>query len=236
MRLAEMLIRDIDAGRYRVGDLLPPELNLCEQYGMSRHTVREAIRKLADMGLVVRRQGIGTQVKATTAESRYVASLSTLSELFQYTQRTRLKVLNEEWVTATPQVADLLHCQPGQRWLKFDTCRYPIGETVPISFTEIYVYPAYADIREHLDERSVWVYGEIEKRYGERIVEVQQETEPIATPAHVAQVLGSAPGAPALLIRRYYIGTNDRLLSVSVNIYPEKRFTLRTSWRLEWER
>lgn len=232
-QLADMLIQDIESGRFAVGELLPPEFDLCQQYDMSRHTVREALRTLADLGLVVRKHGIGTQVKARVSQNRYVASLSTLSDLFQYTQTTQLKVVSEAWLNASPEEAALLHCPVGQRWLKFETCRYPIGETTPISFTEIYVYPAYQAVREHLDGRSVWVYGVIEQLYGERIVEVQQETDPIATPEHVAAILGAEPGTPALHTRRYYLGANDRLLSVSVNIYPQHRFTLRTRWRLE---
>ncbi len=65
--LAQDLIQDIDTGRYPVGSLLPTELELCEQFGVSRHTVREAVRRLREMGLVTRHQGIGTRVKAKAA-------------------------------------------------------------------------------------------------------------------------------------------------------------------------
>jgi GntR family transcriptional regulator len=35
-QLADTLIRDIDAGKYRVGALLPPEFELSDRYGVSR--------------------------------------------------------------------------------------------------------------------------------------------------------------------------------------------------------
>jgi DNA-binding GntR family transcriptional regulator len=60
--LREELQGRIQDGTYRVGDLLPTELELQEEFGLSRHTVREALRQLIDMGLVRRRQGSGTQV------------------------------------------------------------------------------------------------------------------------------------------------------------------------------
>ncbi len=231
-QLADMLKRDIESGVYQVGDLLPPEHELSQQYDMSRHTVREALRQLAEGGLVTRRKGIGTEVRARPLEPRYVASLSTLADLFQYTQSTRLKVFDEKWITADAKLAALLHCQPGQRWLKFETCRYPVDNTTPIAFTEIYVYPAYASIREKIDGNSVWIYGVIEELYGEPIQEVTQETDPISVPPGIADILECEPGTPALHTRRYYMGANDRLLSISVNTYPRDRFTLRTSWRL----
>jgi hypothetical protein len=36
-------------------------------------------------------------------------------------------------------------------------------------------------------------------------------------------------------VRRYYQGRNERLLSVSINVYPADRFELSTRWRLEAE-
>jgi DNA-binding GntR family transcriptional regulator len=234
-QLADTLIRDIDAGKYRVGALLPPELELSERYGVSRHTVREAFRRLADMGLISRHQGIGTRVKAKSAERRYVASLSTLADLFQYTKRTRLKVLAEHQVEADAQLAAMLHCKRGQAWLEFETCRYLIGTAQLISYTQIYVYPAYTAIGEHLAKRSVWVYGLVERYYGERIVEVQQEIGAVAIEPRIAAILGVKPRSAGLQVIRYYMGSGKRLLSVSMNIYPENRFKISTRWRLEWE-
>lgn len=234
-QLADALIRDIDAGKYRVGALLPTEFELSERYGMSRHTVREAFRRLADIGLISRHQGIGTRVKAKSADQRYIASLSTLSDLFQYTKRTRLKVIGEHHVRAGAQLAAMLHCKRGQPWLEFETCRHLVGTAQLISYTQIYVFPEHAVIREHLAKRSVWVYGLVERYYGERIVEVQQEIGAISIDPRVAAILGVKPQSPGLQVLRYYIGHRKRLLSVSMNIYPENRFKLSMRWQLEGE-
>ena len=52
----------IDRGELAVGDKLPPERRLAEMFSVSRNTVREAIRALAEQGLVESRQGAGTFV------------------------------------------------------------------------------------------------------------------------------------------------------------------------------
>ena len=235
-KLADTLMRDIEAGRYRVGALLPPEFELSDRYGVSRHTVREAFRRLADMGLISRHQGIGTRVKAKSAEHRYVASLSTLADLFAYTKRTRLKVLAEHRVRAAAELAAMLRCKRGQAWLEFETCRYRIGTARPISYMQIYVYPQYPAIGDHLAARGVWVYGLVERYYGERIVEVRQEIGAVSIEPRVGEILGVKAGSAGLQVLRYYIGRGEKLLSVSMNIYPEARFKISTSWRLEWER
>lgn len=235
-QVADDLIRDIEAGRYRVGALLPPELQLSRDYAVSRHTAREAIRMLVDMGLVSRRRGSGTRVTARHAESRFSASLTSISDLFQYTQRTRLKLLGERALVADAGLARLLRCRPGRRWVCFETCRYRIGAPQPISFTEIYVLPEHAAIRDRLEGARTWVYGLIERHSGERIVELRQEIGSVATPAKVARLLNARAGTPGLQVLRYYYASGERLLSVSVNVYPGSRFRLETRWRMEWGR
>lgn len=232
-RVADALMRDIRKGRYPVGEMLPPELELCEQYGVSRHTAREAIRKLVDMGLISRRPGIGTRVRAREAQGRFAASLSNITDLFSYTQRTRLKLLSSKTITVDAALASILRCKTGSRWLRVEACRYPIGDTLPITYMEIYVLPAHAGIRARLEGSRTWIYGLLEELYGEHIVEVQQDIGSIATPERVAKLVGVEPGAPALHVLRYYYAANERLLSVSVNLYPENRFRIATRWRLE---
>lgn len=66
MRLREAIL----GGRYGHGDRLPPERELSDHFGASRGTIREALRRLEEMGLVIRRIGSGTFVnhQATPGE------------------------------------------------------------------------------------------------------------------------------------------------------------------------
>lgn len=61
--VVEQLKERIISGEYKSGDQLPPEGALCELFGVSRITVREALKKLNMMGLVEIKQGRGTFVK-----------------------------------------------------------------------------------------------------------------------------------------------------------------------------
>ncbi len=236
-QLRAVLAREILDGHHPVGSLLPPEPQLCERFGVSRHTLREAVRKLCEQGLVSRHQGIGTRVKATTAPTqRYVASLGSLQELMQYTQQTRLRRLAHQSKVADATLAQQLRCEPGERWLEIETCRYPAQGEQPLVHMHIYVRPEAAGILADLDDGNAWVFGLVEKHGGERIVEAQQVVGALAMPASSARVLGVKPRTPGLLVRRYYLGRNGRLLSVSLNLYPAERFELATHWRLESER
>lgn len=55
---------EISSGRWRIGDRIPSEPALMERLGVSRASLREAIRSLAHAGLLETRQGDGTYVVA----------------------------------------------------------------------------------------------------------------------------------------------------------------------------
>lgn len=234
VRVAEALLTDIEHGKYAVGDLLPTELDIADLYGISRYTAREAIRRLHDLGLITRRAGVGTIVKSLQARSRYTASISDITDLLHYTKKTRLKILEEDWVRIEGELEPLLQQAAGQRWLRFSTLRYPAGSEVPISLTDIIVHPSYERIRERIREPNATVYRLLEDMHGETIHEVRQEISCVALTRKTAALLGARTGSPALYVLRYYIGKGDALMSLSINTYPQDRFKLSTSWRLDW--
>jgi GntR family transcriptional regulator, transcriptional repressor for pyruvate dehydrogenase complex len=61
--VAQQLERHI-AQDLKPGDLLPPERQLAEMLGVSRSSVRDAIRSLELMGMLEPRQGVGTVVRS----------------------------------------------------------------------------------------------------------------------------------------------------------------------------
>ena len=60
--LAEKLAQLILAGKYAPGSILPGEMELGEQFGVSRTAVREAVKTLTAKGMVLPRPRIGTRV------------------------------------------------------------------------------------------------------------------------------------------------------------------------------
>lgn len=62
-QLTESLIDAVVAGRFAVGQPLPPERELADQLEVNRATLRQAVGRLEQIGLVTRRQGSGTVVR-----------------------------------------------------------------------------------------------------------------------------------------------------------------------------
>jgi DNA-binding GntR family transcriptional regulator len=232
--VAQALMRDIESGRYKVGDMLPTETQVCAQFGVSRHTAREAMRRLTDAGMLVRRAGVGTTVKAARqAQGRYTARVSDLSELFAFNRETRFELLAEDSVVVDSALADILPGATGQRWARFTVLRHAPGAAEPIVHTHILMRPGFEAVRDRIGEPGVMVYQLIEQLHGEPISELRQEISAVRTPAAIARLLGTRPGSPALRVLRWYVGADDAVLSVAINTYPEARFKLTTRWRLD---
>lgn len=62
--IAQTLREDISAGHYLPGGKMPTEAQLAERFGVNRHTVRRALKDLADAGTVFARRGAGVFVTA----------------------------------------------------------------------------------------------------------------------------------------------------------------------------
>jgi len=71
-RLVDRVVNEIQAeivgGRLSPDTLIPPERELCEQLGVSRTVLREAVRMLVSRGLLETRPGVGTIVRQVTTD------------------------------------------------------------------------------------------------------------------------------------------------------------------------
>jgi len=122
---SEALQRAILSGKFPPGSQLPPELDLIDQLGVSRTTLREALKRLEEQGLIFRRRGRGTYVR----ERSIVKDLSLnfgISEMITqagFTPGVRSAVLRREparprwrWPWPSPKVS---------RWWWWSVCAPP---------------------------------------------------------------------------------------------------------------
>ena len=139
--VANQLIDRISNGMYSIGSLLPTETDLAEIFQVSRHTIREAVRHLQTMGLVVRRQGHGTIVKSDQSRRQFKLAIRTFSDVENHGYFTHLIVIRSEIIAADEALANELPCQPGQRFLHVVSRRVPIDDTIPLptAWNETYI-------------------------------------------------------------------------------------------------
>jgi DNA-binding GntR family transcriptional regulator len=91
-KLYEILRKHISDGIYREGDLLPSENELCQLYGMTRPTVRQALSTLANDGYIRKHQGKGSIVHHLSREIGILSVSGTTSAVGDRNLQTRIIV------------------------------------------------------------------------------------------------------------------------------------------------
>jgi DNA-binding GntR family transcriptional regulator len=236
LQIARELKRAIVDGRYPVGAKLPTEAELCELFGISRFTAREAIRVLSTAGLVSRRQRVGTVVIALPDEARYTHDASRVNDLMQYATDTELRFVYVGRITLSKALARELDASAGQEWIYAVGLRVaPAAEGAlparPICITRLYLNPLLEGIEARLRGRKGAVYTLIEADYGLGIERVEQELQGVVLDADDAANLGSRTGDPALRVVRRYFDDRGRLLEMAENVHPSDRFSYRMQLR-----
>ena len=221
--LAAEIQSRIQSGRYPLGAALPTEQELCAEFGVSRHTVREALRRLVLQGLVRRRQGSGTEVIAQTPPAAYLHAMRSLSELFEYAADTVLEVRKVGFVVPDDETAAMLGRRPGRRWLQVEGVRRSRAGA-PINFNRVWIHDDFAALAGELPSYQGMIYQLLENRFGARAEEVVQEFTAEPMPAEAAAALGLHKGAPAVRLMRRYLGEGDKPLIVSLNWHPAATF------------
>jgi len=224
--LADTLLERIEDGSYPVGSLLPTEAELCAQFGLSRTTVREAIRALKEIGLISRRAGVGTVVRAKQSKPAFSHTVGSISDIFQYPWESSKPVLvSSREVAADEDESQLLHCARGQRWVRFEFVRSLATTGNPMAFVVGYVPLEFGKVVAQLSTTTKPTYTHLESMYGVRVLELQQELRSVKIGSHHAGLLHVKRGAPGLHVVRHYYGTDDRILMVTISIYPAERFS-----------
>nr|WP_150696079.1 GntR family transcriptional regulator [Pandoraea terrae] len=226
--IARDLTEGIASGRLPVGSTLPTELELCDHYKTSRHTVRAALQELQRLGLVSRKKNVGTRVASSHPTNDFRPSLASLDDLVQFGAEMLRSVQSTEAVTAGKALADKLGCPPGTRWVRISSLRIDAdGAGTPIGWTDVYIDPAYAEIADQVRQSpGTLVSSLLEARYGRRIDEVDQEVRAIMLTPEQAVRLNSEPGSAALEIVRRYLDAAGQVFEISVTVHPAQRFVV----------
>jgi DNA-binding GntR family transcriptional regulator len=224
-RVADDLMKRIGSGKYPVGDYLPTEMELCQRYGISRHTVREALRQLRDSGLICRRRRVGTEVVARTPKAGYKQPTNQFGDLLQYSEESQVSILETKPMVCDAALAEMLESRKGARWLRVSSLRAVSGDSRPICMTTAYLDLRLPDLEQHLAELSGPISATLEKVYGIGVARIEQSIQAVRLGKRQARLLRALDGSPALkAIRRCY-DQNGRLIEYSNAIHPGERFT-----------
>jgi DNA-binding GntR family transcriptional regulator len=221
---AQAIEEAIEDGRLPRGGKLDSELNLAEQLGISRPTMRAALKQLVDKGLIMRRRGIGTIV-APKPVRRAVALTSLYDDLKAAGREPRTSVLALEEVPCPPDVTEHLGLKPNAPVLRFERLRIAnSGDSYPIALMCNFVPVGLLEIEKE-DLKQIGLY-ELFRENGITPHVATQRVGARKAGAREAELLEIEPGDPVLTMARIAYDTNGRPIEYGSHCYPAESYWL----------
>jgi GntR family transcriptional regulator len=141
--VADRIRRQIASGELEVGTRFAPEPELAEEYGVSRATLREALKSLEREGLILRRQRAGTTIMARPALAHPLQRNGSVRELIEASGRShRVQEAQLRFLEAPAEVAATLELKAGRPVVELERVRTADGAPVVLTI-------------DHLDARLV---------------------------------------------------------------------------------
>jgi GntR family transcriptional regulator len=221
------LERRIDTGD--ITDRFPTDKELTEQYGVSRHTVREAVRRLRARGLVERHRGRGSFVNDT----RLSQPLGGIYSLFRAVEERGLEQRSDVLSLETARDHDAaarLGLPPRAELVRLDRLRYAGDE--PLALDSVWLP---ADIGRQLldvDFTRTALYDELRSRAGITISAVEEVLEPIVPDEEARDLLALEDDEALFRVRRLGYA-HDRPVECRVTLIHGRRFAYTSSWRTD---
>jgi GntR family transcriptional regulator len=230
LRIEEEIAARIERGVIPAGTRLPAERDLGDQLGVSRMTLRQALGRLEQRGLIVRQRGVGT----FAAEPRFRQSATVLRSFFDElvgqgtTPVSRLLSVEER--VAPAALAATLDLDPGESVYTVTRVRSANGIPMVIERSNFPVRIVPGLPREDLERGSI--YRLMERRYDARPVRASQSFEAVAADAREGELLDVPPGTPLMLVERTSWDGRGRAVEQARDVHRADRSRFVTELRL----
>lgn len=191
-QLTESLEREIESGRLSPGQQLPSEPALCEHYGVSRTTVRQALARLEQQGLITRDKGRGTFVSQSRPRSWLIQATEGFfhHEFARTGNRVTSRILRLERGTLPAWASDALSLPLGSEGMIVERVRAVDG-LVALYVTNCLPL-SVAEAVEHLGPNDS-LYQQLETKGGVTVVGGRRTVEAVIAGDRLAALLEVAP-------------------------------------------
>ena len=221
------LADDIASAALAPGRHLPSERALCDRFGVSRITLRRALRELAEQGLIAPSTGRGWNVAAEPVGEPANALMSFTALGAARGLRASARVLSEVRRPATLDESEAFRVAPGSELLDLERLRFL--DEVPIAINRALVALARAPALVGVDFAEASLFGVLEERCG--LVPTRSECTVEALPAgeREAGLLELPPGRPLMVVSETVFDQHDKPVALGRVAYRGDRYRMQTT-------
>ena len=221
-QLKQVLLAQMESGALAPGDLVPGEQELQDTYGLSRTTVRQALRELEIEGRITRHRGRGTFVSVPKVEHSPGSRTNLTESLRARGLEPGWRVLAAGEVVVPDELAARLGVGPGTK--VFAVRRLRLASDEPIGVHVAHVAPAFRGL---VDPGGLERGGSLDYLRTDPLVDQAQADRVLeALPCRPddARLLGLEPGAPVLRIDRLLATPDGQPIELLTAVYRGDRF------------
>jgi DNA-binding GntR family transcriptional regulator len=223
--VARTLRERIADGIYAVGTQIPAEDRLGEEFAVSRSTIRQALRHLQADRLIESRKGSGSIVLPGSAANTDILHATSIDDLLAFSRGRQFHFESIGIDTIGAALAAKAGVSSKSDWLTLKGHGRSEGYDLPDCCAEYYIHKDFAAMGRLLSSPvSAPIFPLIEKRFGVRVVEVDQEMSAAVISAAQASVLDVSPGTAAIAVHRVYTTSSGDVALITVAIHPAHRF------------
>lgn len=220
-KITNAIRHQIDSGKYLTGDKLPSERRLCEEFDVSRITIRQALNQLEDMNIIDRKQGRGTYILPF--------EYGKLPEIFsQFTEE--IEAAGEQPVTKMLDIerinADVyLNKKMG---LDVDTPVYKLSrlrmaDERPLLLEYSFIPYTIAPDLDRFNLKKVSLYQILEADYAVKIDQAFETLNPISLNKKDASFLEKDEGAIAMNLERFAYA-NEQVIEFTSSFVADDKY------------
>lgn len=219
--IKEALRSQIANGILVPGDRVPSENQLANEYSVSRMTARRALLELAETGVLLRSQGLGSFVADTRPMSSITQVRDISEEISQRGHRHSCRLVDQAELTADSATAIQLGLQTGQRIFRSKIVHLEDEEAIQYESRTVNprMAPDYLDQDFSSNTPSAYLSAIAP------LTEAEQSVEAILPDADVARLLDIDKQLPCLKITRRTF-SEQGVVSLAVLIHPGDRYRL----------
>ncbi|WP_367357471.1 GntR family transcriptional regulator [Mesotoga sp.] len=227
------LKESLNSGKYQKGDKLPTEKELCQNYGISRLTVRRAMDELRREGFIERLKGKGTFVTGSKREEQLAILTGFTDEARKRGSETRSVVLENKLVRVPADAVELFDIPADAMVVLLKRVRFLEGE--PYAIEEAYLNVG-ADIRflniTQRDMEKESLYGILRKEFNINISYAEEEMELTRLKKEEARFLRQEQDDCAIMRKRFTYTKSDICIEYVISLYRADKSKFRIVRRI----
>jgi GntR family transcriptional regulator len=223
-QIEEWMRGQILSGQLKPGDMIPPEITLSEELGVSRLTVRQALKNLTNEGLLVRKRAKGTFVAPQRSKIKFKRDrlMGVTEEVASEGGSVRSQVLEQTLVPAAGVLMRELKLSNRDLVIRIHRLRSVGGEPVVIE-TTCHPYQLFPELL-HMDTTDRSIYALLQEMYDSRPHEALDSFVASVATQEEANLLEIEEGAPVMRYQRTGFNKQGAPMEFTQSVYRADRY------------